>query len=305
MSILNALGPVFILVLLGAVLKRLGFPGDGFWPLAERFTYYLLFPALLVSKLATASFENVAALSIALTIVLPLMGITLALLLVADRVSGSGGDFTSIYQGSIRFNSYVGLAVVNQLYGDPGMTIAAVTMAIMIPVINVLCVTIFAIKTGAGEGAVKATAVEIALNPLIIACLSGVALNLTGIGLPLWFGSVFHLLSLPALPLGLLAVGAGLKLDTLHSEAHALALSSAVKFVVAPLAALGAGLLAGLEGISLQVVVLFFCLPTASSAFILARQLGGNAPLMATLITWQTLLAMAILPILSQLIARL
>ncbi len=293
------------MVLLGAALKRLEFPGDGFWPLAERFTYYLLFPALLVSILATASFENVAALSIAFTIVLPLIGITLALLLVSDRVSGSGRDFTSIYQGSIRFNSYVGLAAVSQLYGDPGMTVAAVTMAIMIPIINVLCVTIFAIKTGAGEGAVKTTAVEIATNPLIIACLLGVALNLTGIGLPLWFGSVFHLLSLPALPLGLLAVGAGLKLDTLHSEAHALVLSSSIKFAVLPLAALGAGSLAGLEGISLQVVVLFFCLPTASSAFILARQLGGNAPLMATLITGQTLLAMATLPMLSQLITRL
>lgn len=103
----------------------------------------------------------------------------------------------------------------------------------------------------------------------------------------------------------LLAVGAGLKLDTLHSEAHALVLSSSVKFAALPLAAVGAGLLAGLEGISLQVVVLFFCLPTASSAFILARQLGGNAPLMATLITGQTLLAMATLPMLSQLITRL
>ena len=189
-----------------------------------------------------------AAWSIALTIVLPLLGITLALLLVSDRVSGSGGEFTSIYQGSIRFNSYVGLAAVSQLYGDPGMTIAAVTMAIMIPIINVLCVTIFVVKTGVGGGTVRATATEIATNPLIIACLSGVALNLTGIGLPLWFGSVFHLLSLPALPLGLLAVGAGLKLDTLHSEAHALVLSSSVKFAVAPLAAFGAGLLAGLEG---------------------------------------------------------
>lgn len=305
MSILNALGPVFILVLLGAVLRRLEFPGDGFWPLAERFTYYLLFPALLISKLATASFENVAGLGIALTVVIPLIVITVALLLLSDSVSRSGQDFTSIYQGSIRFNSYVGLAAVSQLYGDPGMTIAAVTMAIMIPIINVLCVIIFVIKTGAGDGALKTTAVEIATNPLIIGCLLGVVLNLTGIGLPFWSGSVFHLLSLPALPLGLLAVGAGLKLDTLHSEARALMLSSSVKFVVLPLTALGVGWLAGLEGMSLQVVVLFFCMPTASSAFILARQLGGNAPLMATLITGQTLLAMVTLPIVSQLTIRL
>jgi hypothetical protein len=305
LSILNALGPVFILVLLGAALRRLKFPGDGFWPLAERFTYYLLFPALLISKLATASFENVAGLGIALTVVVPLIVITVALLLLSGSVSRSGKDFTSIYQGSIRFNSYVGLAAVSQLYGDPGMTIAAVTMAILIPIINVFCVIIFVIKTGAGDGALKTTAVEIATNPLIIGCLLGVALNLTGIGLPFWSDSVFHLLSLPALPLGLLAVGAGLRLDTLHSEARALIFSSSVKFVVLPLTALGMGMLVGLEGMSLQVVVLFFCMPTASSAYILARELGGNAPLMATLITGQTLLAMVTLPIVTQLITRL
>src|SRR5690554_2928093 len=101
--VVQALFPVFVLIMLGHVLRRLNFPGGDFWPQAERFTYYILFPAMLVFKLGQASLPASAYADIALLIVAMLVAIQLFW-------RWSGPVFSSVYQGAIRFNSYVGLA---------------------------------------------------------------------------------------------------------------------------------------------------------------------------------------------------
>jgi malonate transporter len=74
--ILGALGPIFALILLGLGLRRFGFPGDGFWPAAERLTYFILFPALLVQRLALARLGDYAVGPVAVVIVAMLLGMT-------------------------------------------------------------------------------------------------------------------------------------------------------------------------------------------------------------------------------------
>ena len=74
-SVAAALGPVFLLILLGALLRRLEFPDAAFWPQAERLTYYVLFPAMLVYKLALAEVGD--------TPVAPLFG-SIACMLLAE-----------------------------------------------------------------------------------------------------------------------------------------------------------------------------------------------------------------------------
>ncbi|PPC75285.1 AEC family transporter [Pokkaliibacter plantistimulans] len=295
---LDALGPIFLLVLLGFALQRWQFPGDGFWPLAERFTYYLLFPALLIHNLAPAHFAGVAVSDIVLLVVTMLLVATAMLVAVRHWVSATPAAFTSFYQGGIRFNTYVGLAAVNQLYGDQGMVVAAVTIAIMIPLINVLCVLIFAFYGGQGEKVSwGATAMQIARNPLILGCVIGVLLNVSGIGLPFWSRPALGILSQAALPVGLLAVGFALNLRALRGAIAPLGWACVAKFLALPLVALMLARIWGAEPLVTQVLILFAALPTASSSYILARQMGGDAPLMAGIITAQTLLAMATLPI--------
>ncbi|MBF0448504.1 MAG: AEC family transporter [Magnetococcales bacterium] len=296
-SILDALGPVFLIVLAGAGLNHLRFPEQAFWPLAEKFTYFILFPALLIYKLAQAPFEQVAGFSLLLSVVLPLVIAFVLLLLFSRWLADSGPAFTSIFQGSIRFNTYVGLAASEQLFGEPGLIIAALVIAVMIPLINVLCVTIFALKSPQKSATTVGLLKNIAKNPLIVSCLIGILLNVSGIGLPHWSGPFLSILSQPALPLGLLAVGAGLNLTALGASLPAMARSSLIKLFILPLLAWFIGRQVGLSGVELQVIVLFFSLPTASSAYILARQLGGDAPLMAAIISGQALLAMLTMPL--------
>lgn len=294
-SIFAALGPVFLLILCGYLLRRIDFPGEHFWPHAERLTYYLLFPALLVHKLAVADIRGTELFGILGNVALMLAGGSVLLLLARRLVARDTPAFTSVYQGSIRFNSYIGLACVDALYGDPGLVIAAIALALLIPPINILCVSVF--HVGLHRGRLGPLLSSLIRNPLIAGCLVGIALNRSGIGLPGWSADTLALLGSAALPMGLLAVGVALQPRAIHGNAREIASSIVFRFAVMP-----ALLLLGLHwmplpGIAAHTLLLFACLPTATSSYILARQLGGDATLMANTITVQTLAAFALIPL--------
>ncbi|MDT8893485.1 AEC family transporter [Halomonas sp. I1] len=296
-SVAGALGPLFLLILLGALLGRLEQPGGDFWPRMERLIYFLLFPAMLVSTLAGADIQQVPVGRVALAL-LGAMGLLGAALWVANRRLGLAAPaFTSVFQGALRFNTYVGVAGAAALHGEAGATVAAVAVALMVPVVNVLCVACF---IGAGTldtGGMRASLAALARNPLILACLLGIALNLSGIGLPGWSAPTAELLGRAALPLGLVAVGVALRPRALLRLDPAVWTANLAKLALMPALVLGLALILRLDPVSRDIVLLFAALPTATSAYILARQLGGDAELMAALITGQTLIAMATLPL--------
>lgn len=297
LAVSHALGPLFLLILTGVLLRRLQFPGEHFWSGAERFIYFLLFPAMLISTLATADFSQVAFAGMVGLLTALLSLLALGLWLVRHRLGTDMPAFTSVFQGALRFNTYVGVAGAAALYGDAGLTAAAVAIAIMVPLVNILCVLIFVASGSCGQAGLWGAFKALARNPLLLACLAGILLNVTGIGLPGWSRDTLALAGQAALPLGLIAVGVALQLTALKGTGPAFWQSCAIKFGLFPLLALAIGSIAGLARVELGVVVLFSALPTATSAYILARQMGGNAPLMAAIITGQTLLAMVLLPV--------
>ncbi|MEM6775664.1 MAG: AEC family transporter, partial [Pseudomonadota bacterium] len=266
MQAIDALGPVFLLVVIGSLLRRWNMPGGEFWTLAERLTYYLFFPALLVHTLATASFTARDLGAVFFVVMLLMVSVATVLLLSARWLATDNAAFTSVFQGSLRFNTYVGLAAASGLWGETGLSIAAVAVACMVPLVNLLCIAVFAWK-GDRSGSL---AQQVALNPLILACVLGICLNLTGIGLPFWSESTLEILGRPALPLGLLAIGVGLSFGSMRSAPRPLLVSSTTKLLLMPcLAALLCRILE-LETPYFEVLVLFFAIPTASSAYILA-----------------------------------
>lgn len=297
LTLIHALGPVFVVILLGVALKRLDFPSADFWPQLERLVYFFLFPAMLATRLALADFSGLAVARVLLAVLLLLLLMTLLVVLGRRWLSRNGAEFTSVYQGALRFNTYVALAVAAELFGSVGLALAAVIMALMIPLLNLLCVLIFSLYAGDQRADVKTTLLAVAKNPLILGCLLGIALNVTGIGLPGWSQPVMEILSRAALPLGLLAVGVALNLEALRRAGQPLILSSLIKLLLMPLAAVLISQVLALNTQEQAVLVLFAAMPTATSAYILARQLGGDAPLMAAIITAQTLAAMMTMPL--------
>ncbi|MDN6180023.1 MAG: AEC family transporter [Halomonas subglaciescola] len=302
-SIIDALGPLFALIALGTVLGVGRFLPASFWPQLERLVYFVLFPAMLVATLATAEISRVPVGRLAVVLLGAMAVFALALWRLRHRLGLEAAAFTSVFQGALRFNTYVGVAGAAALHAGPGATVAAVAVALMVPTVNVICVAGFVAAGTLGRGGLGKSALALMKNPLILACLLGVGLNLSGVGLPGWSEDAVTLVGRAALPLGLLAVGVALRLPALLRLNRGVFAAAGVKLVLMPGLALALAWLLRLDPISRDVALLFAALPTATSAYILARQLGGDAELMAAIITGQTLLAMLTLPLWLQLVA--
>ena len=175
--VVQALIPVFVLIMLGHGLRRVDFPGGDFWPRAERFTYYVLFPAMLVFKLGQARLPPSAYGDTAMLIIAMLLAMTLVLVAAQWLWGWSGPVFSSVYQGAIRFNSYVGLAAGGMLLGDDGLSLTAIAVAIMVPLLNLLCILMFALVAGREQINLAAVIRAIVTNPLIVGSVIGVLLS--------------------------------------------------------------------------------------------------------------------------------
>lgn len=303
-AILAALVPVFLLIAAGWGVQRLRFPGGDFWPLAERFMYYFLFPALLVKETASARIGAYEPLILIATLLSTVAAMTV--LTLSFKPTLAGPAFSSFFQGSLRFNSYVGLGAVVALYGSDGIGLFAVAMAVCVPVLNTLSVAVL-IRFGDARHTARLDLLGqlqlIATNPLILACLAGIALNLLGVRLPAAINTVAGILGQASIALGLLAVGAALDLSVLRRARWPVIGMCALNLVAFPAIMAGFAWLYGLEGLGRSVVVLWAALPTSAASYILARQLGGDAPLMAAGITATTVAAAVTVPLMLGLLA--
>ncbi|MGP6088105.1 AEC family transporter [Antarctobacter jejuensis] len=293
--LLITIWPLFAMICLGFVLARKGFPDPGFWPAAERFNYFLLFPALLVSSLVDAPVRDPAILRLGgaavATIVIAWLGMGLARRVFPVPAARFGPAF----QGVVRFNTYLGLAVTGSLAGGEGVARAAVYLAIAVPLVNVLSILAL---TESGPARHPVTMAKTMLrNPLILACLLGLALAFGGVGLPFGIGRFLELVAQASLPLGLLCVGAALQPAALRQEAGALAGNVVLRLCGMPVLASLVGLGFGLDGTEALVLIVFSAIPTAPTAYVLTRQLGGDGTFMAGLVTAQTLAAVATIPV--------
>ncbi|MDA0281256.1 MAG: AEC family transporter [Proteobacteria bacterium] len=295
--ILSALTPIFAIILLGFLISRTLVSSQAVWSELERLTYYVFFPALLVLRLSASNFDWEDIGDISKVIGLALFVITVLILSLRKLVSSDAASLSSVYQGSIRFNTYIGLACIDVLYGDRGLITAALCLAVYIPLVNVLCVVSL---SGGGEGGTKRLSRvinSVVTNPLVLACLAGIAISYTGFDIPSLAESVLEILSQPALPIGLLAVGAGIRFVALGEQSWQLLVAVINKLAVLPGLVLVACMIFETPNLVAVILLLLTALPAPPSAYILARQLGGNESLMANIITVQTLAAFFVIPI--------
>lgn len=294
--LLTTLVPIILLIALGTWLRASAFLTEGFWPGAERLSYYVLLPSLFLHGLATAQLDGVPVLGMVGVLMASTLLGGLLLVLYQRLVEHDGADFTSVFQGGVRFNNYIGATLAAGLYGSAGIALAAVANAAIVPLVNLLCVLVFA-RFSARHSPPALVLKAIFANPLIIGCAGGLLLRVSGLGLPAGLEPTVKALGQAALPLGLLCVGAALGGARLGQQVKPVLAASAFKFLIMPLTTWGLCRLFGLSGQAAVVAVLFQALPTASSSYVMARQMGGNAPLMATIIALQTLAGAATLPL--------
>jgi predicted permease len=292
----GALAPIFILIALGSLLRRRGFPGDAFWPAAEQLVYWVLFPALLLLTTASSDLTGFRILPIATALVAAILATAAVTFTLRGRLGLDGAGFTSVFQAAIRNNTYVGLAGAGALYGEAGLAVMGIVVFVVVTLVNLLCVIVLVTHRGRAVRGRDLLA-SAAGNPVIVACVTGFALNPMGLGLFDLARSVLDILGSAALTLGLLCVGAGLDLARLGRNPPVVVAASALKLMVMPLTTWLFCRLLGVEGVTAATAILFAAAPISVSAYVLARQLGGDAPLMAGLITVTTIMAFFTMPV--------
>ena len=283
--------PDFALILLGTAIRRWMHLGDHFWSGVEKLVYFILFPALLINAIVKTRLDLGAALPLLATAFAAMVGGMLLGLVARPIAKLPALTFASLFQCGYRFNSYIGLAVAGMLFGSPGIATMGLIVGAAVPLANLVSVWMLARHGEVGLWR------EVARNPLIWGTAAGFILNLAGFVPPAPLQAFLGRLADASIALGLITVGAALRLEGMPGVRGISLWLLAVKLLALPLIAAVVGRLLGLEGLNYQVVVLFAALPTASSAYILAMRMGGDGRSVAWLISATTLGSMLTLPL--------
>ena len=233
---------------------------------------------------------------LAAALVVPTVIVSIGIVSTRGVIARDLPGFTSVLQGGIRFNTYIALSLAASLFGSEGTAVAAIVAAILVPTVNVVSSLGFEfLRTG--PSSLVALLRGIITNPLVLGCLAGAAANLTGVGLPTPVAAVLDPLAAASLPIGLLCVGAGLRPFSVGEQARALIASTVIKLFVLPGLSLLSLLVFDVPAVPALVGMIFQSIATASSGYVMARQLGGDARLMAALIAGQTVVMLLTLPV--------
>ncbi|MAZ82339.1 MAG: transporter [Hoeflea sp.] len=288
--IVESILPIFLLVLLGIALKRMPFLNEGLWPGLETFGFYVVFPALLFLTLANADFSGMQIGAVGLSALLSIF-IMFALLAVLYPFMIARGvtpaSYTSIFQTSSRWNAFVAMAIAERYLGTQGIAVVALVMAVNIVPINLVNVGML-LWVGGGNRSFASFVKKTATNPLILSCAAGLLMHVLPFGIYAPIEQAIDLLARSALGLGLLMVGAGLRINDALKPEKVVVLASVLKLLLMPALMVGLALLFGLEGEVVVLLAICGAVPTAMNGFLLARQMGGNAHIYAAVATVQT-----------------
>ena len=298
-SILTSIAPIFLLILLGNYLLRKGIPSVEFWNLNDKLAYWVLFPALLFHNTSTLKLTGHLLEAYAI-VTLGAFGAAVLYAVAVKKITGlTGAVGSSVLQGASRHNTFVSLAVSGQLFGAEGLALATLVTAVLVPVTNIVVVSLMTgmLPQPGAHSLGRAILRDLSRNPLLVSIVIGLSMNALGLGgLPV-IHETTGLLGAAALPIVLLCIGANLRIREMHTSLGPVLLSIVGKFVIFPAAAFGLILATGLTGMTAVVPMIAASIPTAASSFTLARQMGGDAPLMAAIVTLQTLVSFVTLPL--------
>lgn len=296
-DVISALIPVFAIIALGTVLRAVKLLDETGWRAVERLTYFVLFPCFLFGAIAFADFSNAPVGLLAAALAASMLAMAGFTYLFRPLLGLDGPAFTSLFQGAVRWNSYVALGAIAAVLGQPGLALVAVAVAVMVPLANMLCVIVLIRHASDRPINPAMLASQLLQNPLILACLAGIAAQMLGVTVPRIAATSIDLVGKAALPLGLLAVGASLDFGDLRARPMPVIAASVLKLAVMPLFLAAIALALGMKGPAAVAALICAAVPGAPSSFILARQLGGDAPLMAGITTVQTVAALLTMPL--------
>ena len=293
---LLSLAPVMFLIAMGYILRARKMIEPGFWLPCEKLNYFYLFPALMFSQVASTDLNEFPVQPIACSVLGAVVIAALSLWLWRLWSKQSGRVFSSVVQGALRPNTYIGVAAAAATYGNTGLTVTSISIAVAIPILNIASIVVLMHYGRRSKPGFAQITKALIRNPVILSVVTGLLFNMSGLNISATVTVILHILGGASLPLGLLAVGAGLDLKAAKMAHGPVLQSTFVKLLLVPLITLIIGIWTGISGPVLATVVLFNALPCTPSAYIMTKLLGGDHQLSAGIISVQTVLAAVTIP---------
>ena len=301
-DVVFAIAPVFMLMIIGNLLRRNQILDEAFWNLNDKLVYWILIPALLFNEISQIQFSPALFGSYAIVILGGFFAVILLSILLGKVCGYSGAVSSSVMQGAARHNAFIALAISGSLFGAEGLAIGTSLMAILIPVVNVVIVTFMVVvlqdtKSNNSKPRLTDIVAELAKNPLILAILVGFVFSVANAKSVPIIHETTRMLGLGAIPVLLLGLGANIKVRNLSIKISPLIISSVLKLAIFPLIVYFVSDYFEFNTTEKIVLVIFSCVPTAVSSYTLAKQLGGESELMTSIITLQTVLSFITIPL--------
>lgn len=291
--------PVFLMILAGNVLRRLPIVDQEGWRGLEQFGYWFFYPALLFVTILNADFSNLSLdrMIVALLVAVVLMCVlTLASWPLLRRTGlVTHGEFSSVYQTAVRWNAFVALAIAQNIFPPEATAVVALAMVVIIIPVNVASVSVVTHFASRGMDWPKLGR-NLALNPMILPCLFALVVRSLPFGLYGPVQQAIEIAGAAALGMGLIVIGAGLRVADVLRPRMAMMIPVVVKLLLFPAVLIGIALLLGVRGDDLVYLALCGSVPTAMNGYLLARQLGGDAELYASVATLQTVVSFFSIP---------
>jgi predicted permease len=307
-QIFLALLPVFIVIMIGVALKKTRLISEAHWPGVDHICYFVLFPAIIFKEIAAADFSAIpvwrmaGAMIVALCVMFALLLVLRKPLCAALKINGP--QFSSLFQGATRWHTFIAFAIVPLIFGNGALALAAVSAATMTPMLNIVCIIVMSLYARPhGEAPPpRWLLLGVLRNPFFLSSMGGVLFQLLGLSLPAIATQVLDMIGRGALGLALLTVGAGLHFGEAAANKTTVGLAVVLKLLGLPLLMYLALHLLGVSGTPAAVAILCSAVPTGSGAYVLAKQMGGDAPLIANILTAQVVCAAVTIPLILALV---
>ena len=293
--------PIFLLIALGWALRWRGIVPEDMWRGLELLGYWVFFPALLAETLIRSDIASLPLTGIAVTMIASFLTMALGLLAARQFIMAwlaiEGPSFSSLFQSATRWNGFIALPVLAKLYSDEGVALVAVIIGALVPIANIMAVAVVAQNAAARRLTARETVYVVFRNPFIWATAAGLAINFAHIPIYQPIMTSMGMLGGAAIGSGLLMVGAGLSTHEAIRPSPAVWLGTGLKLFGTPLLVTLWSFATGISGTAFVACIVCASVPTAMSAYVLARQMGGDAPLVAATVMVQTVVSFFSIPL--------
>ncbi len=301
--VINGIVPVFLLIVLGYALKKVSFLPVTAWPPISSFAVYVLYPGWLIPAVWHADLTGLSTGPVSFGVLGAVVVATVVGFAIKPVLKLSGPTFTSVFQGLMRFNSFVFVPVAAAIFGPKATGIASIAISALIPASNMVCILVLA-QWGEPEDGREpdrsplGMAKTLVTNPIFASCLIGLLLNIVHApSMPL-IDKPLTMLGEAAIPTGLILAGAGLSFSYIVKKPFLVTAVSLFKVLAMPILAYAICRAMGGDKLAQGVALACGAAPCAAAAYVQARHMGGDAPLMAGIVALTTTISAVSMPLL-------